>query len=548
MLSNNKITYFLILLLFLVGVSCQQEESDIITPDSQEVIDANSNLALLLLQTTSNDGSQDDILDNASCIEINLPVTVTINNELIIINTENDITLVEENIDASDTDDDIIEISFPITITLSNHSEVSVANEEELLQYAINCLGENNIPCVDFQYPISFSVFNSDFQNADVVTINHDEAMYEFMVSIGNDAAIFASLNYPVILIYDNGNTIEINSNIALEAAINNADQNCSFIPPDICFDVTDLSLCDDTNDGFIAFDLTQAVQNCSDLELYSVSYYETEADAINQINFIPNPTTYTNTIINTQTLYYRVELIVNPTIFQIFPLTLIVEDCCDNPEVLFDDLVIYMPFSSEFKDLISGYTIDNVDGNFVEDRDGNPTCAYSFVQSDSLMIPVTPTNQLVQGDAYSISVWFKMQNNNPSDIEVMFQKGTQLGDGFELKAFSLNTPYFIDIYDTSAIDFDWINQVDVSWENTDWHHLVVTVDENNTVRLYRDNLLRDILPNSEFDIGSDPLSFFTLGQGFTGHLDDLRVYKKTLNPTEINQLFTLEADCNTCL
>ncbi|MFC4633561.1 LamG domain-containing protein [Dokdonia ponticola] len=548
MLSNNKITYFLILLLFLVGVSCQQEESDIITPDSQEVIDANSNLALLLLQTTSNDGSQDDILDNASCIEINLPVTVTINNELIIINTENDITLVEENIDASDTDDDIIEISFPITITLSNHSEVSVANEEELLQYAINCLGENNIPCVDFQYPISFSVFNSDFQNADVVTINHDEAMYEFMVSIGNDAAIFASLNYPVILIYDNGNTIEINSNTALEAAINNADQNCSFIPPDICFDVTDLSLCDDTNDGFIAFDLTQAVQNCSDLELYSVSYYETEADAINQINSIPNPTTYTNTIINTQTLYYRVELIVNPTIFQIFPLTLIVEDCCDNPEVLFDDLVIYMPFSSEFKDLISGYTIDNVDGNFVEDRDGNPTCAYSFVQSDSLMIPVTPTNQLVQGDAYSISVWFKMQNNNPSDIEVMFQKGTQLGDGFELKAFSLNTPYFIDIYDTSAIDFDWINQVDVSWENTDWHHLVVTVDENNTVRLYRDNLLRDILPNSEFDIGSDPLSFFTLGQGFTGHLDDLRVYKKTLNPTEINQLFTLEADCNTCL
>lgn len=548
MLSNYKITSFLIFLLFVIGVSCQQEESEIITPDNEEVIDANSNVALLLLQTTLNDGSQDDILDNASCIEINLPVSVTINNELIVINTENDITLVEENIDAFDTDDDIVEISFPITITLSNHSLVPVTSEEELLQYVINCFGENIISCVDFQYPISFSIFNSDFQNADVVTINRDEAMYEFIVSIGDDAAIIASLNYPVVLIYENGNTIEINSNTALEAGLNVADQNCSFIPPDVCFDITDLSICDDTNDGFVAFDLTQAVQDCSDLELYTVVYYETEADGISQVNPIPNPTTYTNTIEDIQTIYYRVELIVNPTVFQIFPLTLIVEDCCDNPEVLFDDLVIYMPFSNEFKDLISGYTIENVDGNFVEDRDGNLTCAYSFVESDSLIIPVTPTNQIVQGDAYSISVWFKMQNDNPSDVEVMFQKGSQLGDGFELKAFILNTPYFMDTNNTSAMDFDWINEVDVFWSNTDWHHLVVTVDENNTVRLYRDGIERDALPNSGFDIGSDPLSFFTLGQGFTGHLDDLRVYKKTLNPTEINQLFMLEADCNICL
>jgi len=529
-------------------VSCQKEESEIITPDSQEVIDVNSNLALLLLQTTLNDGSHDDILDNASCIEINLPVSVTVNNELIVINTASDITMVEENISASETDDDVIEISFPITITLNDHSEVLVTSEEELLQYVLSCLGEHMISCVDFQYPISFSVFNSDFQDADVITITHDEALYQFLISIGNDAAIFASLNYPVVLVYENGNTIEVTSNSALEEAINNADQNCSFIPPDICFDVTDLSICDDTNDGFVAFDLTQAVQNCSDLALYTIMYYETEADAINQVNPIGTPTAYTNTTAAIQTLYYRAELIVNPTIFQIFPLTLTVEDCCENPEVLFDDLVIYMPFSNEFKDLVSGYTIDNVDGSFVEDRSGNPTCAYSFVEGDSLSIPVTTTNQLVQGDSFSISVWFKMQNENPSDIEVMFQKGTQLGDGFELKVFSLNTPYFIDGNNTSAIDFDWLNEADVSWSNTDWHHLVVTVDEANTVHLYRDGLIRDLIPNSDFNIGSDPLSFFTLGQGFIGHIDDLRVYKKTLNPTEINQLFNLDADCYTCL
>jgi len=137
MLTNYKISYILIFLFCMIGVSCQQEESEIITPDNEETIVANSNLALLLLKTSLNDGSHDDILDNASCIEINLPVSVIVNGELIVINTLDDISLVEENISSSDTDDDIIEISFPITITLSDHTVVDVANEEELLQYVI---------------------------------------------------------------------------------------------------------------------------------------------------------------------------------------------------------------------------------------------------------------------------------------------------------------------------------------------------------------------------------------------------------------------------
>ena len=550
MLSNYKISFLLIFLAFMLGISCQQEESEIITPDTEEVIDANSNLASLLLQTVSNDGSQDDLLDNASCIEINLPVTVTVNDELIVINTLDDISLVEENIATSDTDEDIININFPITITLNDHTNVVVMNEEELLEYVVNCFAEDVISCVDFQYPISFSVFNSDFQDADVVTVMNDEALYDFLISIGNDNAVFASLNYPVLLIYDNGNTIEVRSNSELEAAINNASVNCNFTPPDICFGVTELSICDDDNDGIMTFDLTEAVQGCDDLDSYTVTYYETEADAINGVNPIQTPTAYINSS-NGQTIYYSVELIFNPSVSQIFALTLIVEDCCENPQVLFEDLVIYMPFSGEVKDLISGYTVENPSGEFVTDRSNDTTsvCAYSFVEADPIAIPVTPTNQIVQGDAFSISVWFKMQNDNPSDIEIMFQKGTEQGDGFELKAFTLNSPYFIDYAGfNSAIDIDWLEETDVVWNNTDWHHLVVTVDENNTVTLYRDNELREFIPNSQFYFGDNPLSFFTLGHGFTGHLDDLRVYKKALNPTEINELFNLDADCFTCL
>ena len=89
---------------------------------------------------------------------------------------------------------------------------------------------------------------------------------------------------------------------------------------------------------------------------------------------------------------------------------------------------------------------------------------------------------------------------------------------------------------------------MDVTWTNTDWHHLVVTVDESNTVKLYRDGILRNEITNAVLDIGSTALNVYTLGQGFQGYLDDLRVYNSTLNPTEISQLYALEGDCYTCL
>lgn len=546
---NFNISFLWIFFLLAFAISCQQEETEITNPNNEEVIDANSNLALLLLQTSLNDGSLDDILDGASCIEINLPVTVTVNGETIVINTTNDILLVEQNVNASNTDDDTIEISFPIIITLSDYTDIVINSDEELLEYVIDCFGEDIITCAGFQYPITFSVFNTDFQNADTITIGDDEALYQFLLSIGDDegGSIIASLNYPIVIEYENGDLITINSNEELEIAISNADQNCSVAPPSSCFMFSDTVICDVNNDNTGIFDLTQGISICSDASLYEITYYETEEDAINEVFPIGDPTTYTN-MVNPQTIYHRVALISEPTDFEIFTSTIAVEDCCDNPQELIEDLVIYMPFANEFKDIINDFAIDNPDGSFVEDRAGNPTCAYSFVNAQPLSIPVTEENQIVQGDAFSISVWFRAQNQNPADIEVLFQKGTEIGDGFELKLFDLNAPYFIDAFGYAVIDSDWNHEVDVVWTNDDWHHLVVTVDENNTVRLYRDNVLRDIIQNSEFYIGNEPLSFFTLGHGFTGHIDDLRVYKKALNPTEINQLFNLDADCFTCL
>ena len=74
-----------------------------------------------------------------------------------------------------------------------------------------------------------------------------------------------------------------------------------------IVFTPAPLEHCDDDNDGFGTFTLTDA-----DIEItggapgYTLTYYETIADAQNNVNMLSN--TYSNIVANTQTLYVRIE------------------------------------------------------------------------------------------------------------------------------------------------------------------------------------------------------------------------------------------------
>ena len=83
-----------------------------------------------------------------------------------------------------------------------------------------------DIECVDFQYPISFSVFNIDFQIIDVVTIENDRQLYHFIKRVKN-AEVIASLNFPITLEYADGTNIEVNNNEELARTINEARDAC---------------------------------------------------------------------------------------------------------------------------------------------------------------------------------------------------------------------------------------------------------------------------------------------------------------------------------
>ena len=768
-----KFSLLLLLMMLFVGVSCQEEANEETPPNQEEPITPNSTLATLMRNTASNDGTVDNIMDGSDCFTVNLPVTIVANGITITIESIDDFSIIEAIFNENPNDEDDIDFLFPITIILNDYTEINIESVEELDAFIESCVAnEDVIECVDFVYPIVFSIYNTNFQVIETVEINNDYELYIFLDNLENgNQGVLASLNFPVTLVYVNGNTVEVNSNQELEDAIEAADANCSIddceanyaeltgwlvecgldgytydangdavdenhlvfnldgtvvvngtptvtetgnwtvdefnenaltidglvtfdllngewilqncdenrivyfqgegantitleleqdcdntdLPFD-CFGNTTVTACDFDNDGFAIFELeTLVLGNIICDANFSASFHLSLTNAQANVNAIAQPNTFTNTT-NPQTIYLRIEA--DNGAFQVFEITLVVEQCnvpcseqeldaylveciwnvvdfdgsgnlavydldfnsdgtvvitgngltivsmwstsqsgsgtilefssvagpdiqaisgswllvecpdimafeainsnstmimgqdcsnCDNPGTLMNDLIIYMPFGGEVKDLISGEIVEGFTF-LTEDRAGNATCAVSFDGNTNFSIPVTTQNQLVQGDSFSISVWFKMQNTDAGNLEVFFRKPGNATVGFQLGVYDLNTPLFFDNLNTSLWDNDWNQEVDVVWDNTDWHHLVVTVDSNNTVRLYRDGVLRNIDENSDLSIGSDPTSQYLLGEGFQGRLDDLRVYRRTLSNNEVGDLYNLEAECYTCL
>jgi hypothetical protein len=218
---------FFALLLF---TSCQDEVIDITEPNETEALVAESTLTNLMSSTSIMDGSADNIIDKASCLSVELPVTVVVKGLEITIDSREDFKVIEAIFKEFDDDEDKLDIVFPITIVLANYEEVVIQNREALAELVNECRGENeedeDIECIDFQYPISFSVYNGDFQVIDVITIENDRQLYKFIKRVKN-SEVFASLNFPVTMELADGTEIVVNNNQELQSTIEEAKDAC---------------------------------------------------------------------------------------------------------------------------------------------------------------------------------------------------------------------------------------------------------------------------------------------------------------------------------
>lgn len=253
-----KFYRIIVLSILVLFSSCRKEEIEFIESPPEETLDPMSNVANLMTRTALNDGSNDNILDYANCFNVQLPVTVSANGQELFINDQTDLDEVEMIFDSLDDDTDYLIFTYPITIVLSDFSEVTINNYAELTQYASNCNGENeaddDIECLDFVYPIGVSVFNTNSELIETLSIQNDGELYEFIIDINSDDVVVIS--FPISIVLFDGTQIQINNLDQLESNINTFSN--------VCDEDDDYDYNDDDCNNCTSNQLEEFLTNCS--------------------------------------------------------------------------------------------------------------------------------------------------------------------------------------------------------------------------------------------------------------------------------------------
>ncbi len=224
--QQNFVLLFLPLIILIMFSSCRSE-SDILIEDSEnQNIKSTSKATNLMLKVSMNDGSIDNIIDNSTCFTVKLPVTVIANGSEEIINSAEDFQVIEDIFAEFNNDTDELEIIFPITVIFNDYTEASIENQIELEAINSNCTTNNeNIECVDFKYPFSISVFDSQSELLQTLTFNSDKELFKFLKNLKEED--IATINFPVSLIFSDDTETTITSIENLEQTIESIIESC---------------------------------------------------------------------------------------------------------------------------------------------------------------------------------------------------------------------------------------------------------------------------------------------------------------------------------
>lgn len=227
-----KILQVLLLsLLGLVFFSCQKDdETKVKIP--VDSLTTTSPLTSLVSRVSQNPTAIDNILDGTSYCSVQLPVTVIIDDNKVVVSSKEDYKWISSIIAEYDTDDDKIKFVYPITMVYRNYSQIVVNNEVQLKKIIDSYEDEKDfheIDCVDFNYPIVINSYNSDSQIAKSYNIQSNSQFFNFLDNL--KATDIIGVVFPIIM------TSNINGQIA-SFTINNSNELYTIIE-------NSLDLCD---------------------------------------------------------------------------------------------------------------------------------------------------------------------------------------------------------------------------------------------------------------------------------------------------------------
>ncbi len=205
----------LLFLVFCVLLSaCQEEEFTEISNQEESSFLLDEQLSGYMKSVASHDGSFDNRIDNSDCFSINFPYGLWVNGERHNMSSAEDLMEITSGAE--------VVPEFPVTITTADYVEVEVNSVNELQAMILDChsgqMYDDIITCVDFSYPITISLYDTENSNFETVTLNHDLDTFSSIETL--DPNRLASLNFPITLVLNNGNAITVTSNEDLKNKI----------------------------------------------------------------------------------------------------------------------------------------------------------------------------------------------------------------------------------------------------------------------------------------------------------------------------------------
>ena len=227
-MKGNFSSWLYLLIFAYMLHACQDSYEHVTTSTQNPPIAASSALAQLVSFSTLNDGSFDNILDNASSISIKLPVTVIANDQELNIASIEDFEKIIEIYDQEPFVKDSIELIYPVTAILADYSEITLNTPSELeilVAQSIEGGDDADIECLDYSYPIRVSKYDTLNQIADVISIGSDKELFQLFDQPGENN--LTSFIYPLHLVSNTNEEIIVENNLDLESRLNQGNVQC---------------------------------------------------------------------------------------------------------------------------------------------------------------------------------------------------------------------------------------------------------------------------------------------------------------------------------
>ncbi|MUH35708.1 hypothetical protein D9O36_07645 [Zobellia amurskyensis] len=217
-----------LLALLMALTSCQDEEPFEETIDVEKTLSFDSAALELMKETVSNDGSYDNIVDGASCFDIQFPYEVVVNEEKLTVDSMGSLQILEETLDAFEDYESSMDVVFPVTITMADYTEVAISTKEELEKVASQCVeggSDADIECIDLVYPATVFTYNPNFQQTASVVVEHDAELRRFFAGLEDTDLV--SFDFPITLKYIDSTEVTASTNTELADILNQAKEAC---------------------------------------------------------------------------------------------------------------------------------------------------------------------------------------------------------------------------------------------------------------------------------------------------------------------------------